>query len=504
MTTQVGTDIEPKVETPETEYINFSDYLTLVKYRILSNNTLSDKFREYASIKLTIPTRKLIDIDYFNENNIDTSNMYQFHTTNVKHKDNSRIFDLTRGLLALYPDKDLSEESQLEEMNDRLNKMTSCNLHENKIQLDFLDTFLIASYIRKWQLYNREMELSSCLYYDTSTKELYASHTTKGVYLVRIEQCQLQIEFTLTYIINAFNRTIGYNEKYLLNEVLMIPTSGVNEALILNKYVLAGYKYNNKSVDANKEFNDLYKQVYDNVYLHYNNNMNDINIEGVKIYSDTLAEVCYDKYKVPGMFDMIDKMINICLEYDKSLAECLDEIINSSLDEKYDLLLIYMLANHPAYATHNFNSLYAKACYKGLDKVVRTLISFSKNSGNMLDHNYKKDYGFGWICTNDNLELAKYIYSLGNVNINEIVGGSPFNSACSLNQLELAKWLYTLEEVDIHTNKSMGFILSCSRNHEEVYRWMWEIATDKERYFEDWKESNIFVNKYDKYYKILH
>jgi hypothetical protein len=122
----------------------------------------------------------------------------------------------------------------------------------------------------------------------------------------------------------------------------------------------------------------------------------------------------------------------------------------------------------------------------------------------MLNHNYNKDYGFIWACQKGNLRLAKFIYSLGNVDINRTFNGSAFNSACSANYLELAKWIYTLEEVDIHMNLSYGFILSCSRNHEEVYRWMWEIATDKERYFEDWKESNIFVEKYDKYYKILH
>ena len=122
----------------------------------------------------------------------------------------------------------------------------------------------------------------------------------------------------------------------------------------------------------------------------------------------------------------------------------------------------------------------------------------------MLDHNYNKDYGFFWTCYKGNLRLARYIYSLGNVNINKTFNGSAFNIACSTNHLELAKWLYTLDNVDIHMNESDGFILSCLRNHEDVYKWMWEIAEDKERYFQDWKQSNLFIEQYDTYYNLLH
>ena len=502
MTTLSCSNSEP--ENPETEYINFSDYFTLVKDRILSSDTLSDKFREYASIKLTIPTRKLIDIDYFNENNIDTTTMCQFHTNNIKHVDYSISFGLTRGFLALYPDKELSEEEQLVEMNNRLNTMTICNLHENKIQLDFLDSFIIAIYVRTWMWHGRGMEYSSCVYYDTSTKELYATHNKKGVYPVIIEQYQNKIEGTLKYVIGAFNQTIKYKERYLLDEVLMIPITGMHEALILNQKVLDGYKYNAMTEDSWNDLNNTYQEIQKCVFSHFNNNMDDIQIEAAHIYNDQLMKVYFDKYKVSGITDLVEKMVNIYLEYDICSPTCLDEIMISILADNNDLLIVCMLVNYPAYHTHNLDYLYGKACDKGLDKVVRLLISFSYNTNNMLNHNYNKDYGFIWACQKGNLRLAKFIYSLGNVDINRTFNGSAFNSACSANYLELAKWIYTLEEVDIHMNLSYGFILSCSRNHEEVYRWMWEIATDKERYFEDWRKSDIYMTNYDTYYNILH
>ncbi len=50
--------------------------------------------------------------------------------------------------------------------------------------------------------YGRGMEYSSCLYYDTSSKELYATHNKKGVYSVVIEQSQLKMKDTLNYVIN--------------------------------------------------------------------------------------------------------------------------------------------------------------------------------------------------------------------------------------------------------------------------------------------------------------
>ena len=213
--------------------INFSEFLTLVKNNILSDKTLSDKFREYVSIKLTIPVCELIDIDYFNNNNIDTTKICQFLTNYIKHVDSSIAFGSTCEFEALYPDRELPEESQLEEMKNRLNETTICNLYEDKIQLDFLDIFIIAIYIRTWMWYERGMEYSTCLYYDTSTKELYATHNTKGVYSVIIEQYQLKMENTTKYIINAFNRTIKHKEKYLLNDILMIPITRMHEASII-------------------------------------------------------------------------------------------------------------------------------------------------------------------------------------------------------------------------------------------------------------------------------
>ena len=232
--------------------------------------------------------------------------------------------------------------------------------------------------------------------------------------------------------------------------------------------------------------------------------MDDIEQEANKIFSGEVKEVCFDKFKVPGIKDIVQKMVDIYQDHDRSLNDCLCDIIKEILVEVNDLVILCMLVNYPEYATYNLEYLYIRSCDLGLDKIVRIFISFSKKCGNALDHNYKQDYGFSWACIKGNLGLAQYIYSLGNVDINNTFGGSAFNSTCSQNHLELAKWIYTLGGVDIHMNNSQGFVLSCVRNYEEVYKWMWEIAEDKERYFEDWKQSNLFIEQYDKCYNLLH
>ena len=48
---------------------------------------------------------------------------------------------------------------------------------------------------------------------------------------------------TIKYITNAFQKTIEYDEKYLTTNVLLIPITGMHEALILNENVIDGYKY---------------------------------------------------------------------------------------------------------------------------------------------------------------------------------------------------------------------------------------------------------------------
>ena len=347
----------------ENEYIKYSDFLTIIKEKILSIETISDKFKEYANLNLVIPTRKnLTNMDYFVENNIDTTNICQFLTNLIKHVDLSIGFGSTRGYLALYPNKELSDDDdvQLEEMNDRLNDITTGDLLENKIYLNFLEAFIIADYIRIWMWYGRGMEYSSCLYYNYGTKELYATHINNTVYPVILEEQQFKINDTLSYIINAFYKTIKYKEIYLTDDVLMIPITGMHEAVILNQNALDGYKYNKFTDEDWDKRNEIYQKIITNVHLHYDNNKDELNKEAYKIYGKTDDKVNFYKYKTPLITDLVSEFINIYLDYDKSL----DDILISITNNEQELIIISILVNYPDYANHNFDNLFTQALIK--------------------------------------------------------------------------------------------------------------------------------------------
>ena len=56
---------------------------------------------------------------------------------------------------------------------------------------------------------------------------------------------------------------------------------------------------------------------------------------------------------------------------------------------------------------------------------------------------------FRYSCDYGNIEIAKWLYSLGNVNIHAN-NDYAFRYSCDNGHIEIAKWLYSLGGINIH------------------------------------------------------
>jgi diacylglycerol kinase len=61
------------------------------------------------------------------------------------------------------------------------------------------------------------------------------------------------------------------------------------------------------------------------------------------------------------------------------------------------------------------------------------------------------------------LEIAKWLYSLGGVDIHA-ENEDAFRNACLNGYLEIAKWLYSFGGVDIHAKNEYAFRITCKKD----------------------------------------
>lgn len=87
-------------------------------------------------------------------------------------------------------------------------------------------------------------------------------------------------------------------------------------------------------------------------------------------------------------------------------------------------------------------------------------------------------------CKYGQLEVVKWLYQLGSINIHAC-HDKAFRISCEKNHLTIAKWLYDLgsvckeqnplaQGVDIYANHGEVFILSCKCGRIEVAKWLYE------------------------------
>ena len=125
-------------------------------------------------------------------------------------------------------------------------------------------------------------------------------------------------------------------------------------------------------------------------------------------------------------------------------------------------------------------------------KIMNVLDDYSKN---VLE---KAKYGFAQNCENGHLDVAKWLYSLGNVDIHAN-NERAFRLSCKNGHLIVAKWLYSLGNVDIHAYSIYppsedAFQLSCSNGQLTVVQWLHSLGEEMDRTDTGKKQGGINIH----------
>lgn len=76
---------------------------------------------------------------------------------------------------------------------------------------------------------------------------------------------------------------------------------------------------------------------------------------------------------------------------------------------------------------------------------------------------------------NDNLELLKWLYSLGKVDIHS-EDEDALRSACQRGRLDVMKWLYSLDgKINIRVDRDIIFFDACTTNNLELAKWIYSL-----------------------------
>ncbi len=168
-----------------------------------------------------------------------------------------------------------------------------------------------------------------------------------------------------------------------------------------------------------------------------------------------------------------------------------------------------------------------------LEKVI-SIWNLAKNIEIYLDIHIFNDYAFKISCLCGNLDISKWIWNMGNINLlsNEksifinyyqkniedlyleilfdcdpaikISNNEIFLYSCSIGNIEIVKWLWNLHtslniQIDIHSNKDEIFYMACFYNQIEIAKWLCELC---DKYYFEIENNKItkykVLNIYDK------
>ena len=104
-------------------------------------------------------------------------------------------------------------------------------------------------------------------------------------------------------------------------------------------------------------------------------------------------------------------------------------------------------------------------CGYGYLEYAKWLYSLGK-----VDIHANNDCTFRYSCQYGHLEVAKWLYSFGDVNINYYYEGA-FRTSCKNGHPKVAKWLYSLGNIDISAFNDSSFRWACKNNDIPMVKW---------------------------------
>lgn len=104
---------------------------------------------------------------------------------------------------------------------------------------------------------------------------------------------------------------------------------------------------------------------------------------------------------------------------------------------------------------------------------------------NIHEHN---DHAFRSACANGHLEVAQLLYSLGFVDIS-YDREDAFRWACHNGHLDIIVWLYSLNRINIHIENDWGLVWACCNDRLAVIQWLVMMGCPKKS--SNFKESYI-------------
>ena len=135
-------------------------------------------------------------------------------------------------------------------------------------------------------------------------------------------------------------------------------------------------------------------------------------------------------------------------------------------------------------------NIFYDLCEKGDLNELKTYYEENENVNIYIHAN--NDYAFRESCSEGRIDVAKWLYSLSDVN--DDAYDIAFKWCCRCDQLEVAKWLYSLNYINVHAEDDCAFRWSYYYGKIEVAIWLTEICSDYEL---------IIENNQIKSYKII-